>query len=75
MTKKELETMVVEQQDVIHSLQQGIAQFITDVDTMFKQKPAVSNADIGHNLSLMISELEQTSAQQTGRFDTLETYD
>jgi len=75
MTKKELETMVVEQQDIINALQHGINQFITDVDTMFKRKPAVTNADIGSNLSLMICELEQMSAQQTGRFVQLETYD
>ena len=61
MTKKELEAIVIEQQQAITSLKQGIDQFIYDIDTMMKKSANISNKDLGSNLSRMVTELEYTA--------------
>lgn len=62
MTKKELEAIVIEQQQAITSLKQGIDQFIYDIDTMMKKSANISNKDLGSNLSRMVTDLEYTAS-------------
>lgn len=61
MTKKDLEILVSDQEQVIAALQTGISQFIESLDTMMKQSHRISPKDIGTNLSAMVTELEEIS--------------
>lgn len=61
MTKKELEAVVIEQNQAIMSLKTGIEQFIYDIDTMMKKSSDISSKDLGSNLSKMVTELEYTA--------------
>lgn len=63
MTKKELEIIAEEQHHLLNELQSVISTFIGNVDGVMKQSSQMSPAELGKNLSNLITSLELETTQ------------